>query len=258
VGYGSAGGAARQAELEQLLQREMARADEAAQALARAQAEAAAAAAAAAGQRTAELAGAQREVAALQQEVAQLRAGNHVASLFKLPSAAEIMDGLGLERVGSAGVLAGVEAGTSPAGGGGGGVLEGLGLRWRREAEAAEGGDGALEIAISSGDDATPAAAGGAGSASVRGLVKAASSMLDRALRPGAGGASARLAAPGVGVLRGEVGLRTWLLVGYLAVLHLALMLSFTHSTPHDMARLCEQMAAHAAAKGHPQAHLLP
>jgi hypothetical protein len=45
-----------------------------------------------------------------------------------------------------------------------------------------------------------------------------------------------------------QVSLRVWLLVTYLSVLHIAVMVSFTHNTP-DVSALCTEQMAKALAE---------
>lgn len=49
--------------------------------------------------------------------------------------------------------------------------------------------------------------------------------------------------------MRGVVSARTWLLVGYLGVLHLLVMVSFTRR--HDLDALCADWPAAAAGRVH-------
>jgi hypothetical protein len=61
-----------------------------------------------------------------------------------------------------------------------------------------------------------------------------------------------RAAVQVAGLRKGQVPLRVWLLVGYLAVLHITVMVSFTRT--NDLHRLCEGMAGGAV--GGDRAHL--
>lgn len=74
-----------------------------------------------------------------------------------------------------------------------------------------------------------------------------------RAAAAAAGGGSAKK------VAAGQVSLRTWLLVAYLSVLHVAVMVSFTRNTPDVNATLCaDQLRAIEAHALHAHAHELP
>jgi hypothetical protein len=162
-------------------------------------------------------------------QVQQLRAGSYIGSLFKLPTAEEVLENL--------------KVGADPVG------------------PLADGGAPDLEAgaAASGGSSSSSSRSAAAATSILRSkLTSAASGLLSR--RGGQAGSfssAAALAGSGAGsgsaALRGGVAPRVWLVVAYVALLHLVLMIAFTTKAPNpgQMAAMCTEWAS---AHGHLQA----